>query len=324
MPCSNCISSGHNIRTCIKEPVKKEPVKKEPVKTEPVKKEPVKKAHKKASDEKINIDKLHYHINNNTESGKKIQNSFNLLDENIKLTKTIQCGADRKTHYDLKIETETIKHKFDNFRVEFKGSEQFVVIDEKKPPWFYGVQFYNGTGSTFNIGHIYAKKFYDNCLDKIIDKLNITIPKPSYDEWVKDGFRQGKPKTEFVKKIKELNDTDETIKKFLSDLRINFNKTFKLTEIELDIFKNEAEKKIENVLNEKDYWLQIHGDIDNPDKFYVKWNKKYLFTKIIKIEQIAGSGKDINIKMTCNNKIIEAKMRWGYGQCITNIRIDIK
>ena len=305
MPCSNCNSGGHNIRTCKKEPVKKESCKKEPVKKEPCKKEPVKNAHKKASDEKINIDKLHYHINNNTESGKKIRNCFNLLDENIKLTKTIQCGADRKTHYDFKIETETNKDIFDNFRVEFKGSEQFVVIDENKPPWFYGVQFYNGPGSTFNIGHIYAKKFYDNCLNKIIDKLNITIPKPSYDEWVKDALRQGKPKTAFVKKIKELNNTDDTIKEFLSDLRMEFNKTFKLSDYELDIFKNEVEKIIENVLNEKDYWLQIHGDIDNPDEFHVKWSKKCLFTKIIKIEQIAGSGKDINIKMTCNNKIIE-------------------
>ena len=310
MPCSNCNSSGHNIRTCKKETVKKKTVK---------------NAHKKASDEKINIDKLHYHINNNTESGKKIRNCFNLLDENIKLTKTIQCGADRKTHYDFKIETETNKDIFDNFRVEFKGSEQFVVIDENKPPWFYGVQFYNGPGSSFNIGHIYAKKFYDNCLDKIIDKLNITIPKPSYDEWVKDAFRQGSPQTEFVKKIKELYVTDYNFHSYLfNDLRMEFNKTFKLSDYEIDIFKTEAEKIIENVLNEKDYWLQIHGNIDNPEEFNVKWSKKYSFTKIIKIEQTFKTDKDININLICsNNKIFKAKMRWGGRQCITNIRIDI-
>jgi hypothetical protein len=312
MPCSNCKQTGHNNRSC----KNKKSVTQHLI---------VKNPHKKAIDEQKNIDKLHYHINNNTDSGKKIRDHFILLDENIKLKKTIQCGANRKTHYDLKIETEPDESILNICRVEFKGSEKFTPINDNKPPWFYGVQFYNGTGSTFNIGNIYAKKFYDNCLDKIIHTLNIIISKPPYEQWVSDGFRQGKPKTDFVKKLKELNDTNDNIRKFLSNLRIEFNKTFVLTENELNIFKIEAEKIIENVLNEKDYWLQIHGDIDNPNKFNVKWSKKILFVKIKKIEQIAGSGKDINIKMTCHdNNSFNAKMRWGYGQCITNIRIDIK
>jgi hypothetical protein len=88
----------------------------------------------------------------------------------------------------------------------------------------------------------------------------------------------------------------------------------------------EVQKISEEVLNCKDFWLQIHGDIDDPDKFHVKWTNKIVMPEIVSVEQLKSKDNcDINFKFICDdNSEFFAKMRWGYGQCITNIRIDIK
>jgi hypothetical protein len=37
------------------------------------------------------------------------------------------------------------------------------------------------------------------------------------------------------------------------------------------------------------------------------------------------SKSDVDFVFTCEDgSVFHAKLRWGYGQCITNIRLDIK
>ena len=275
-------------------------------------------SHKKSKDEAINISKLHEHIKNNTSSGIKIKNAFasELPDKNM-FTSTVMSGANRSTHHDLQIELDGALKT-----VEFKGSMHFKQIDATKAPWTNGVQFYNGPGNKFKVGSLYAKKFYDECLDKIIVDLDLKTPKPSYEEWVKDAFRQGKPKTPFVCELREKGYCGD----YLSDARKQFNKSFMLSTFELTDLMIEVQKISEEVLNCKDFWLQIHGDIDDPDKFHVKWTNKIVMPEIVSVEQLKSKDNcDINFKFICDdNSEFFAKMRWGYGQCITNIRIDIK
>ena len=274
-------------------------------------------SHKKSKDEAINISKLHDHLKKNTPSGIKIKEAFvNEFPGQKMFTSTVISGANRSTHHDLQIEIDGILKT-----VEFKGSKHFKPIDATKAPWTNGVQFYNGPGNKFGVGSLYARKFYNECLDKIIVDLDLKTLKPSYDEWVKDAFRQGKPKTPFVCELREKGYCGE----YLSNARKHFNKTFTLSIFELADLMTEVQKISHEVLDCKDFWLQIHGDIDDPEKFYVKWTNKVIMPEIVTVEQDKTKDCDINFKFICDdNSEFFAKMRWGYGQCITNIRIDIK
>ena len=273
----------------------------------------------KSERETINLEKIHFHIKNNTPSGKKIKEEFGKIFPDINVfDETVVTGGTRSTHHDfgLKWLSEEVKKV-----VEFKGSEKKKPIDATKPPWENAVQFYNGTGNKFTVGRIYAKKFYDTTLDEIIMHLDIKTPKPSYEEWEKDAFLQGMPKTPFVCELRKKGYGG----KYLSDVRKKFNKAFVLEPAELDILKSEVLKKANEVLEEKDYWLQINGNIDEPDGFEIRWSGKIGMREIVEIKQIGKSGCDINFEFTCDgeNKFF-GKLRWGYGQCITNIRLDLK
>ena len=206
--------------------------------------------------------------------------------------------------------------------VEFKGSKYNKQIDATKQPWLNGVQFYNGTGKTFSVGLEYAKQFYDKMMDEIIVNLNISVPKPSYEEWSKDAFIQGKPKTAFVKELREKGYKGD----YLSDCRKKFNSQFVLTPEQLEVLKAEVYAIANQALLSKDYWLQIHGAMEEPDDFEVRWTGKIEMPPIVSVEQeYTKSACDVNFKFVCEDgSVFHAKLRWGYGQCITNIRLDIK
>ena len=267
-----------------------------------------KDSHKKSKDEAINITRIHYHVNNNTPSGVKIRESYEKEFPNEPMfISTVASGANRSTHHDLKLQFAN-----DLKTVEFKGSQYYKNIDSSKHPWVNGVQFYNGTGS----------KFYDSMMDTIIEHFKMESPKPSFEVWAKDAFAQGKPKTPFVCELREKGYTGE----YLSNLRKEFNKNFTATDMDLIILMEEVQTIADSALNCKDYWLQIHGDIDDPELFHVKWSAKIVMPQIQEISQVISKGCcDINFQIICcDGTEFSTKLRWGYGQCITNIRVDIK
>jgi hypothetical protein len=277
--------------------------------------------HQKSKDEAINIALIHHHINNNTPSGVKIREAFqSAFPSEQMFNSTVESGATRSTHYDLKLKFSD--NPDDLKTVEFKGSKHFKPIDSSKHPWVNGVQFYNGTGSKFSIGQKYARDFYDTMLDEIIENLPVLTPKPSYDVWAKDAFKQGKPSTPFVCEIREKGYKGE----YLSDCRKKFNKNFTASDIDLITLMEEVQSIANEALGCKDYWLQIHGNIDDPEAFHVKWSAKVPMPEIQEVEQvISKSNCDINFKLICaDGTKFSAKLRWGYGQCISNIRVDIK
>ena len=101
---------------------------------------------------------------------------------------------------------------------------------------------------------------------------------------------------------------------------------FVLNSEQLETLKNEVFAISNEVRSSKDYWLQIHGSIDNPEDFEVRWTGKLEMSPIVSVEQEKSkSGCDVNFKFVCEDgSVFYAKLRWGYGQCITNIRLDIK
>jgi hypothetical protein len=66
--------------------------------------------------------------------------------------------------------------------------------------------------------------------------------------------------------------------------------------------------------------------MEDPSDFHVSWTGKLTMPHIVSVEQEQSkSGCDVNFAFTCEDgSVFHAKLRWGYGQCITNIRLDIK
>jgi len=277
--------------------------------------------HTRSDNEALSLAKIHTHINNGTPCGAKIKAAFSAAFPDIpQFKKSVMSGGNRSIHHDLKIEW--TEGSIANKTVEFKGSKHKKPIDTTKPPWVNGVQFYNGTGSTFSVGKEYARQFYDTMMDEIIAHFGITVVKPTFEEWSKDAFTQSKPKTPFVKELREKGYKSE----YLSETRKKFNKQFTLTAEQLDTLKNEVYTISNQVLESKDYWLQIHGAMEDLSDFEVSWTGKLTMPPIVSVEQEQSkSGCDVNFAFTCEDgSVFHAKLRWGYGQCITNIRLDIK
>jgi hypothetical protein len=273
--------------------------------------------HTRSDNEALSLAKIHNHINNCTPCGAKIRDAFSAAFPNTpQFTRSVMSGGNRSAHHDLKIEWICASTR----TVEFKGSKHKKPIDATKPPWVNGVQFYNGTGSKFNVGKEYARQFYDTMMDEIIAHFGITIAKPSFEEWSKDAFIQGKPKTPFVKELREKGYKSD----YLSECRKKFTKQFTLTSEQLETLKNEVYAISSQVLESKDYWLQIHGAMEDPSDFEVRWTGKMAMAPIVSVEK-DQSKSDVDFIFTCEDgSVFNAKLRWGYGQCITNIRLDIK
>ena len=273
--------------------------------------------HTRSDNETLSLAKIHNHINNDTPCGAKIRDAFSAAFPNTpQFTRSVISGGNRSVHHDLKIEWVGVSIR----TVEFKGSKHKKQIDATKPPWVNGVQFYNGTGSKFNVGKEYARQFYDTMMDEIIAHFGITTAKPSFEEWSKDAFIQGKPKTPFVKELREKGYKSD----YLSECRKKFTKQFTLTSEQLETLKNEVYAISSQVLESKDYWLQIHGAMEDPSDFQVRWTGKMTMAPIVSVEK-DQSKSDVDFIFTCEDgSVFNAKLRWGYGQCITNIRLDIK
>lgn len=294
-----------------------------------------KSPYKKAMDDTVRIRKVLYHIQNNTPSGKKIIDSFELEIKEIFGTATLGSGGGRNTHYDFLIYDIYNNEK----QVELKGNEKKSIIDYTKNPWVNCVQFYNGIGNKYTIARDYAQKFYDIMLDKIVLYFKITSSKPSYDEWCKDAFACGNNNLttalvkEFYNKIKEIQThpkhSPEMVK--LNEFYLIF-KMFNLefisgiTQEQLETLRDEVYITANNALKDKDYWIQLHGDVDKPDEFNCRWTKKIKMSPIVEIKTIPSkSGCDVNFEFVCeDSSVFTSKLRWGGNKCVSNIRMDIK
>ena len=106
--------------------------------------------------------------------------------------------------------------------------------------------------------------------------------------------------------------------KHLRDKRDAVNKAFNPSEETLTKFKQEAQEILDAVLNQKDYWLTIHGDLTK--NFHCAWYPKFKLGTIhtVKIR------KELDIQFDFASDLCKfsAYLRWGKGAGFSNIRID--
>jgi len=239
----------------------------------------------------------------------------------IEAARQPEGAGGRKKHYDFEILVAGIWYK-----VEHKGSIAYKNIDTTLPPWTGGVQFYNGTGKSYTLGHIYARQWYDRYIANgvLSRKYNITVAIPNYETWFsKDAMRQGDPTTPFGLELRSKfrGENISNKKDGCFDERDEMVRDLVISHTDLETIKTEVLTITQNVLKEKDYWLQINGDING--KFYCKWSPILTISSITDVKRIPCSDVQLEFITDMGFPII-ARLRWGKGQGLSNIRIDLK
>jgi hypothetical protein len=234
-------------------------------------------------------------------------------------------GTSRKVHKDFDICVYfTIESVSRWYHVEHKGKKSFTLIKPDAKPWAPGVQFYNGPCKQFSSAKIYARIWYNIHVvsGTLKTRFNIEAPIPEFDDWyTKDCTNQGDPRTPFGKELKQKYREQHGGGTSLLDEREVVNKAFNITDAEKEILIREAVDIATKVLDEKDYWLNIHGDLLGD--FNVAWHPKYNISKItgVNIKQ----DLDLNIEFLCDNgNGFNAILRWGKGAGFSNLRLDLK
>uniref|UniRef100_A0A6C0D4Y3 Uncharacterized protein n=1 Tax=viral metagenome TaxID=1070528 RepID=A0A6C0D4Y3_9ZZZZ len=225
----------------------------------------------------------------------------------------------RKTHYDFEIQVNgEWKH------VEHKGSKGYKPISSDKKVWASGVQFYNGPADKFSLAKKYAKTWYDTYIGsgELKKEWKIEAETPSYDEWYsKDCKVLGDPKTPFGKELKKKVREKRGPKASLLDKREAINSLIEMTKEEEDTFINEVYPLASEVLEDKDYWLVIHGDLTN--KFHFAWFPKFKLPKIISLK--FKKCLDLEFDFICEDDyVFNGILRWGKGAGFSCLRIDLK
>ena len=238
--------------------------------------------------------------------------------------KRINCvkksGGTRSHHYDFEIHIRGEGWK----KVEHKGSDKIKDFGEK--PWSSGVQFYNGTASKFSIGKKYARGFYDRYIGSnvVSKKYNIETPVPEYSIWETAACSQSKcTNIPFIDELRKKTVKARTPRTGLYEEKIEFTRIFNesLTAEDFESLKEEVNNTIGKTMLDKDYWLQIHGDLDGD--FKVKWTKNDKINPITDI-RIKKSIDCIYLLTIPDKPCLQATLRWGYNQGISNLRIDLK
>ena len=264
------------------------------------------------------------HLNNNTPIGERLRLTYHQ-----KFGKHIQRAEKTGTnghHYDILIvHTDGTTRK-----IEEKGTATVTEITDDELPWKNSVQVFNGPGNHFSVGKKWAKHWYDSVVltEDWENLLNVKIDPPSYEEWSKDAFRCGDPKTAFVKELKDKcrqkhgGKSSLNGKKGGKDYR-QVNSTFALSDDEQTELVQEVSNVLNNILIEKEGFLQTVGTIDG--EFDFRWKDQLSPPDIKDVKLRWALGSDIYFDFsTENQKDFSCIMRFGKGCGFTNIRIDIR
>ena len=239
-----------------------------------------------------------------------------------------RTGGNRDTHHDLVF----LASNSQEYKIEHKGSMTTKKITK---PCDAGVQIINGTGNWFSICERLVDIYYDNYIlnHKITRSLGITLPIPSREEFRKDQFRQGNPKTVYLKELKRIvreRYGPKASLKDVPDLDPRPMISLKLKESFTDEDKHQLYKEILSnvtpVLDDRDLYMTDQPKSSVPFKFF---DAKNYTIKDIKNITLDISATDPCFKITAiTQKETEfhciLRIRWGKGVGFSNVRGDIR
>jgi len=275
-------------------------------------------------DEDIRVNEICENINNNTELGNLMKLIY-YEKFGLEILKVEKKGGNN-IHYDILI------HHTDGStnRCEEKGTKRYSeFIDENTSPHENSVEFYNGPGEKFSISNKYLKIWYGLVVNnnEVNQKYNLPEP-PPFEEWLKGGpYCMVDPKSDYSIKNKQ-NYRGLYPDKSMNgwghsniDYRIEPNNAFDITDDEKCILIKEVQDIYNDIMGQKDVWLQTTGTIN--DKFSFKWFDKIEPKKIVDVDLVKKKDIEFIFKLE-DNSSFKGIMRWGKGCGFSCFRIDFK
>jgi hypothetical protein len=151
---------------------------------------------------------------------------------------------------------------------------------------------------------------------------SIEAPIPTFDEWFShDCKRQADPKTPFGIELKAKVRAAKGPKSSLLDERGPVIDELDISMGDTWILAREARAIANEALEQKDYWLAIHGNLATD--FYCAWYPKFTIRNIESVE--ITKGRDIQFAFHCTDDFtFGGILRWGKGAGFSCLRIDLK
>jgi hypothetical protein len=225
--------------------------------------------------------------------------------------------GNRKAHYDFEVLVGPAPGAWK--KVEHKGSQHNTPIKPDERPWDAGVQFHNGGCELYTIARLYARAWYDTHIGSgaLKEEWGLAAPIPTYEEWYAgDAKVQGDPKTAFGKELKQ---KVRAAGGHLRDKRAAAQSAFNPTPADMETFKAEILRVMNESLAEKEYWLTIHGDVAG--EFCCAWYPQFL---IGDIEEVTMNKElDIWFDFRCSGTSFKTILRSGKG-LFSNFRMDAR
>lgn len=230
-----------------------------------------------------------------------------------------RTGGNRSTHYDFEILVDGVWRK-----VEHKGSAACVPVNPADSPWAAGVQFHNGGCEKYAIARAYTRIWYDLFVGsgRLKTDWGLKSEIPSYEEWyTKDAKAQGDPKTAFGRELKAAVRAGRGARGSLLELREEANAAFAPSEEELRAFGEEALVELRAALEQKEFWLTVHGD--PAGEFFCYWWPQFTLGDIESVT--LRREKDLFFDIVCVGGMrFSCLLRWGKGAGFSNVRMDAR
>jgi hypothetical protein len=321
MPCSICFEHGHNSKSCWNVCLPLYYGTDLKVKNTISKMDGRRTAKK---DEDIRVEGICEHLNNDTELGDRMKIEY--YEKFNKVILYVEKKGGNNIHYDILI------HHTDGTTnsCEEKGTQHYSeVINENTPPHENSVEFYNGPAKKFSISKKYLKLWYDSVVNNPEINKKYELPDhPPFEEWLIGGpYCMVDPKSEYSIKTKQ-NYRGKYPKKSMNgwghdeiDYRIEPNNAFDMSEEEKTTLIEEVQNIYNDIMNQKDVWLQTTGTIDG--LFSFKWFDKIEPNKIVDVELVKNKDIEFIFKLE-DNTSFTGIMRWGKGCGFSCFRVDFK
>jgi hypothetical protein len=232
----------------------------------------------------------------------------------------VRDGQNLKTHNDFQI---MVFGETSWNTVEHKGSKQYTPISESNKVCKSGVQFHNGLCGKYTIPKKYAQLWYDTWIlsDTLAKKFDIKASIPTFDEWYAKDCNSLDPKTPFSIEQKAKVRAHRGDKSSLLKERLPVNEAFNLTAEEQIQMKNEVLAIANEALEQKDYWLEIRGNLETD--FHLRWYPKFILKDITEVTVLKHD--DIKVEFKCaDDFIFHSYLRWGKGAGFSNLRFDLR
>lgn len=260
-------------------------------------------------------------INTRSPAGLQIMSAFrHRYGEDITRARA-RTGSNRGTHYDFEVEVGGVWK-----RVEHKSEQVYRIPNPDDVPWKAGVQFYNGGCEKYSFTRKYAQVWYDIHIRSgdLSKEYDIQAPIPTFEDWFdKDCRAQSIPRTSFAielkRKVRQMRGKRESLR----DKRepVHDAMLMLITEEDKANLVAEVLPIANQVLQEKDYWLSIHGDLTGD--FHAVWYPSFTIGAIREVRIIKEL--DLKFEFVCEDGVtFGGILRWGRGAGFSNLRLDLK